>query len=285
MRAIELHQHFRQVGRWVDWDGGTCDGFKAGDPETTVTGIAVGWISTLPALQEAISARCNLFITHEPTYYNHMDNDESVFSHAHARAKRDFLRRSGLVVYRCHDLWDCMPDIGIPDAWAQGLGLAGPPLRKGPVPDRPPKGAQWDQFYAVYRVERQPVIRLAYAVLDRVRVIGQETVQLVGDPERIVESVGIGTGAICNVQYLAAEFGAGAVIATDDGMSFWRDGAWCLDRGTPLLVVNHATAEEWGMDTLARYLAQHFPEVPIHRVRQGCLYRCVGAAQTGEQVL
>ena len=71
--------------------------------------------------------------------------------------------------------------------------------------------------------------------------------------------------------------GAGpeALLVTDDGMSFWADGSWAIDRDLPLLVVNHATAEEWGMRSLAAYLRAHFPGVPVHHFPQGCLYETI----------
>ena len=71
---------------------------------------------------------------------------------------------------------------------------------------------------------------------------------------------------------------ADALLVTDDGMSFWRDGSWALDRDLPLLVVNHATAEEWGMRSLVKYLQVQFPGVPVQHFPQGCQYRSVRAA-------
>jgi hypothetical protein len=40
-------------------------------------------------------------------------------------------------------------------------------------------------------------------------------------------------------------------------------------------VVNHASAEEWGMRSLAAYLRTHFPGVPVQHLPQGCLYRTI----------
>jgi hypothetical protein len=63
---------------------------------------------------------------------------------------------------------------------------------------------------------------------------------------------------------------------TDDGIRFWQSGSWAMDAGLPLIVVNHATAEEWGMHSLAHYLSEQFPEVPVRFLPQGCMYRTVG---------
>ena len=74
--------------------------------------------------------------------------------------------------------------------------------------------------------------------------------------------------------------GPDALLVTDDGMRFWADGSWALDRDLPLLVVNHATAEEWGMQSLATYLKVHFPGIPVHHFPQGCQYQSVRAANS-----
>jgi len=68
-----------------------------------------------------------------------------------------------------------------------------------------------------------------------------------------------------------------ALLVTEDGIRFWADGSWAIDRDLPLLVVNHATAEEWGMVSLTAYLRQQFPGVPVHHFPQGCQYRTARA--------
>ena len=108
---------------------------------------------------------------------------------------------------------------------------------------------------------------------------------MLGDATRTVEYLAIGTGAACRVPQMAqlrAPDGSGpdALLVTDDGMRFWADGSWALDRDLPLLVVNHATAEEWGMQSLATYLQVHFPGVPVHHFPQGCQYQSVRAANS-----
>src|ERR1700716_2488291 len=61
----------KQVG--VEWKKETVDTFKAGNPDTAVTGIAVTMMATMDVLQRAASSGKNLIITHEPTFYNHLD--------------------------------------------------------------------------------------------------------------------------------------------------------------------------------------------------------------------
>jgi hypothetical protein len=58
----------------IPWQKETVDTFKAGDPDTKVTGIAVTMMATFDVLQRAAASGENLIITHEPTFYNHLDD-------------------------------------------------------------------------------------------------------------------------------------------------------------------------------------------------------------------
>ncbi|MBI3972115.1 MAG: Nif3-like dinuclear metal center hexameric protein [Chloroflexi bacterium] len=270
MHAIDLDQHMRSVGTWVDWDR-TVDTFTCGDPQTEVRGVAVAWQSQWPTLRAAHAAGCNLFVTHEPTFYVHRDDDPGVFGDEQTEAKRAWLAANEIVIYRCHDVWDVAPEYGIRDSWARGLGLQGPPLAEDAR-----------RYYGLFAVEPQPLHVLAQLLLARMREIGQRQIQLVGDGERVVRQLAIGTGTACRVPAMAAlrapdGSGPDALLVTEDGMRFWADGSWAIDRDLPLLVVNHATAEEWGMRSLAAYLRQQFPGVPVRHFPQGCLYQTIGS--------
>jgi putative NIF3 family GTP cyclohydrolase 1 type 2 len=270
VKAIELDRHMRQVGTWVDW-ANTVDTFKAGDPQAEVRGIAVAWQSQWPTLKAAWQAGCNLFVTHEPTFYVHRDDDPGLFADAQLEAKRAWLQETGMVIYRCHDVWDVVPQFGIRDSWARGLGLEGPPLAED---DR--------RYYGLYRVPPVSVGELARQIASRTAAIGQDQVQVVGNTERTVEFLAVGTGAACRVPHMAQlrtpqGRAPDALLVTEDGIRFWADGSWAIDRDLPLLVVNHATAEEWGMVSLTAYLRQQFPGVPVHHFPQGCQYRTARA--------
>jgi putative NIF3 family GTP cyclohydrolase 1 type 2 len=100
-------------------------------------------------------------------------------------------------------------------------------------------------------------------------------VHLVGDPETKVSRIALGTGAITNYAVMRG-MGADVLLLTDDGTRLWESAQWSFESGIPLLLVNHATAEEPGMMTLVEYLAEQFPEVLVHHIPVGCLYRTVG---------
>lgn len=111
-----------QVG--VPWREQTVDTFKAGDPDTPVTGIATTMMATFEVLQKAAASGENLIITHEPTFYSHLDGtdtfrkeDDPVWAE-----KEKFIREHKLVVWRFHDHWHMRRPDGILEGMTHALG-------------------------------------------------------------------------------------------------------------------------------------------------------------------
>ena len=68
----------------------------------------------LDVLQRAAAKGQNLVITHEPTFYNHLDKPEGMDQNdAVWTAKRTFIEKHGLVVWRFHDHWHMRKPDGI----------------------------------------------------------------------------------------------------------------------------------------------------------------------------
>ncbi len=263
MTAHDVREHLKTLdGGWVNWDN-TVDTFKTGDPSVELTGIAVGWMSYTESLKKAADLGCNLYVCHEPTFYNHHDTDERIFDFPGVQAKRDWLEESGMVVLRCHDLWDQVLRIGIPDSWGEFLGLG--------------DAIDGDGYYRVYDVSGETAQSMARKVATQTKRLGQDTVHLLGDGGAAVTRAVIGTGAITPYQHFITEYGADLAICSDDGFTYWRDGAMAIDLGVPAIVVNHAVSEIYGMELLARHLAKALPSVPVHVIEQQCMFQTVTA--------
>ncbi len=258
MKAVDLHEHSMKVGAWVDWSN-TVDEFLDGDPDIEVTGIAVSWMPTFHTLERARELGCNLFVTHEPLYVSEPDETRLVGPGDPWVRKRAWLEETGMTVYRCHDLWDDYPSIGIHGAWAKWLGFIGEPLAA-------------EKYYEVHGVEGLNLGELSRIILERVKPLGQEAVHVIGDPEAKVSRVALGTGAITNYRRMHA-LGADVLVLTDDGTRLWESAQWAHDGGASLILVNHATSEEPGMISLAVYLRGAFPGVRVEHIPGGCLYR------------
>jgi len=182
MKAIDVMNHFREIGTWVNWER-TVDRFLHGNPEVEVRGIAVAWIASNAALQKAAEKGLNLFISHEPCFYGR--SEERPAARELAQKKRAFMDRHGITLLRCHDTWDRMPEIGIPDAWGDFLGFETEPR---PV----------ESFYKICLMEETTVEDVARRILEKVKPLGQDCVMVLGDQQKRVSRMAIGTGAISN---------------------------------------------------------------------------------------
>ncbi|MEO2004628.1 MAG: Nif3-like dinuclear metal center hexameric protein [Candidatus Poribacteria bacterium] len=263
MTANDVREHLKTLdGGWVDWDN-TVDTIKIGDPNVELTGIAVGWMSYTESLRRAHDLGCNLFVCHEPTFYNHLDKDQKIFGHPGVQAKKDMLDEMGMVVMRCHDLWDQLLDIGIPDSWGQFLGLG--------------EAIDGSGYYRAYDVTGETALSLARKVAGQTKRLGQDVVHLLGDGAAPVTRAVIGTGAITPYQHFIEEYGADVAICSDDGFTYWRDGAMAIDLGVPAIVVNHAVSEIYGLQLLAEHLDGALPDVPVHFIEQKCMFQAVTA--------
>jgi putative NIF3 family GTP cyclohydrolase 1 type 2 len=259
MKASEVRAHFQEVGTWVDWEK-TCDQFLRGDPETEVRGIATAWIPTNAALKAAAEKGLNLFITHEPAFLTSY-GDKYPSSAQLIEDKKKLIDELGTTVMRCHDTWDRMPEVGIPDAWAAHLSFESE--RRDP-----------DSFYKICLTGNITVEELAGKVRERVEPLGQDTVLILGDRKRKVGRMAVGTGAITRLPEML-DLGADVLLATDDGMNFWSGGIWAVDLGVPVLIVNHATAEKPGMQAMVGYLEERFPGVPVEYIDVAIPYTSV----------
>ncbi|MBV9279510.1 MAG: Nif3-like dinuclear metal center hexameric protein [Chloroflexi bacterium] len=263
MNAQTVYDHLRSLdGGWVDWDA-TTDRFVAGDPAAQVSGIAVGWMSYSWALRRALELGCNLFISHEPTYFGARDDEDRIFRFSGVEAKRRWVEGSGLTILRCHDLWDQLPGIGIPDSWAEQLGLGEPIAGEG--------------YFRLYDVRGRTARSIAVQVAAKTRELGQDAVQLLGPPDVPVSRLALGTGAITPFPQFLENYAADLALCSDDGFTYWHGGALSIDLGVPVIVVNHAVSEMHGIKRLAEHLRRRFPEVPVHYITQGCMYQLIRA--------
>lgn len=268
LTAGQVDDHLRSLrGNW-EYPPDTVDTFKVGGRETIVRGIAVAWLPFTWALQKAIELGCTLFVTHEPTFYDHHDDREELFSLEIVGERKRLLEDSGLAVLRCHDMWDRDPERGITTAWADFLGLS--------------NLVDSDEYARLYEIEPVSAGEFAGHVAALTAELGQPGVHLVGDAGRDVSRVCVGTGAISPYLELVSRFSPDLVVCSDDGMDYWRDGAFAVDGGPPIVVVHHGVTEEPGVANLAAELQSAFSDIPVHHIEQRCMYEFVPPPDSGK---
>jgi hypothetical protein len=168
------------------------------------------------------------------------------------------------VIIRCHDVLDKIGGFGIPFAYGRLLGFgSGDIIRSKP-------------YYNVYRTEPRPAIEVARSIAAKMIEVRQPGVAFYGDKNRLVDSVGIGTGCFSDPMEFMG-LAPGLFVAIDDVVRTWTQTVYARDSGHPLVVVNHGATEEAGVRGLSEFLKSRFPERKVIHYAQGCGYDWVTA--------
>jgi len=265
LRCVDLHNHFKstETAKIVKWDKST-DKFTFGDPLKPVRKVAVAWKARWDTLKEAESRGADLFISHESICVhaqNSYQGTEEIFALPSELGKFRWLKETGLVVYRCHDIWDRFPGTGIRDTWRKRLTIG---------------DNIYHDEYPFYITEVDPMTLgdLSRHILEQVKPLGQNGVMVSGDINRIIRRIGTGTGQNTNSAKLK-ELGADVGIMSDDGYLHVRMGAHAHELDFPTIIVNHGVSEEWGIMNLAAYIQNVFPELEVFHIPQFCPYQVI----------
>lgn len=224
----------------------TVDIFKAGNPDTVVRGIATSFMSTFDVLQRAAAAGKNFIITHEPTFWNHLDNTENLADDHVFQQKMEFIRQNNLVIWRFHDHLHALSPDPIFVAFQRQLGW-----------EHNVSGAM-RYSYEIPETTLEALARHFQSALKT------DSMRIIGAPEMMVRTVGIAGHDI--ITTMRALRGVDVVVIPEgrewDSIEYVRDMA-DLDQKKGLILLAHEMCEEWGMDDCANWLRGFLPEVPI----------------------
>ena len=242
----------KQVG--VEWKKETVDTFKAGNPDTAVTGIAVTMMATMDVLERASEKGLNLVITHEPTFYAHLDTPEGMPESDPVWAeKRAFIEKHGMVVWRFHDHWHMRKPDGIEAGMVRLLG--------------------WEKFQ---KPENQYLFVMPETTLKKLaeelaNKLASPVVRVVGNPEMKVTKVGFSPGAAgFQRETQALERDDVQVLVVGETRE-WETVEYAADavtqgRNKALIVIGHVPSEQGGMEECTRWLKGFVKQVPVEFV-------------------
>lgn len=235
--------------------GGTSDGLRFGSPDQPIAGIVTTHMATMQVIRQAIQIGCNTIISHEAPFFSPDD------PHAGDRVsgiKKDLLEENGIAIYRLHDLWDNYPQYGVADSWAAHLALGAPADARGrlKVYDIPTQFLS-DFSERVKEMMRLPVLRVA------------------GDLASPVSRVGLGPGEHGRLEDLNAcmEMGCDCFVAGESSESL--SARYATDSGISMIVTGHTESENPGLESLAAFLKEHFPDIKIEFLDAGAVYSYV----------
>jgi len=238
----------------VPWKTQTVDTFKAGNPETRVTGIAVTMMATLDVLQRAAAKGANLVITHEPTFYNHLDRPEGMDENdAVWKEKREFIEKNGLVVWRFHDHWHLRTPDGILAGVVKSLG--------------------WEKYQSAENPHlfTVPEITLEKLAADVAKQLDTPVLRVVGNPAMKVTKLALSPGSAgFERETHALEMENVEVLLVGETRE-WETVEYAADAATEgkrkaLIIIGHVPSEQAGMEECARWLKTFVKNVPVEFV-------------------
>lgn len=237
----------------VPWQADTVDTFKAGNPDEPVTGIALTMMATMDVLERAAASGKNLVITHEPTFYNHLDKLDVL-----AEKEKDpvlatklvFITEHHLVVWRFHDHWHRRTPDGIEAGMAHVLGW-----EKQQDPEN-------QYLFAV------PETTLESLAADLKKTLDIHVLRVVGDPHLKIKKVALVPGASgFQKETLALERNDVDVLITGEPRE-WETVEYVADavaqgKHKGLIILSHIPSEQAGMEECTRWLRTFVNDVPV----------------------
>ena len=238
----------------VPWKTETVDTFKAGNPDARVTGIAVTMMATMDVLQRAATKGENLVITHEPTFYNHLDRPQGMEENDPVwKEKREFIDKNGLVVWRFHDHWHLRKPDGILAGMVQTLG--------------------WEKYQSAENPHlfTVPEITLEKLAADVAKRLNTPVMRVVGNPEMKVTKLALSPGSAgFERETHALEMDNVEVLLVGETRE-WETVEYAADavsegRKKALIVIGHVPSEQAGMEECVRWMKTFVKGVPIEFV-------------------
>jgi putative NIF3 family GTP cyclohydrolase 1 type 2 len=240
----------------VPWQAETVDTFKAGNPDSPVTGVAVTMMATMDVLERASASGKNLIITHEPTFYNHLDKLDELEEKENdpvLAEKLAFIAKQNLVIWRFHDHWHMRNPDGIEAGMAHALGWEKYQVRDNPY---------------LFEIPETPLETLAG---DLKKKLGIHVLRIVGDPQLKVKKVALVPGASgLRKETRALEMKDVEVLVTGEPRE-WETVEYVADavtegRRKALIILSHIPSEQAGMEECTRWLKTFISEVPVEFV-------------------
>lgn len=226
----------------IPWNTDTVDTFKAGNPDTPVTGIAVTMMATLDVLERAAANHENFVITHEPTFYNHLDVPEGMPENDPIwTEKRAFIEKHNMVVWRFHDHWHSRKPDGILVGMVHVLGW---------------EKYQRTDFPYAFTLPETTVAKLAKETSTK---LGSSVLRVVGNPEMKVTKIALSPGAAgFERETHALERDDVEVLLLGETRE-WETVEYAADAVTEgkrkaLIVIGHIPSEQAGMEECTHWL-------------------------------
>ena len=234
-----------KVNVMCPWSAETVDTFKSGNPGDEVTGIAVCMFADMKVLKQAVADNCNLIITHEPTFYNHLDETTSLENDPVYLGKIKFINDNKLVIMRFHDhIHRTIPD-GIYAGMIERLGWS---------------NNRVDSSMLRFRFEKQ---KLSDFIKKLKLTFPGNSFRVVGNPDLELTNVALSVGAPGSGTHLKLLRENIDVLVAGEAPE-WETYQYVYDaqlqgKNKAVIFLGHALSEAAGMQYCARWLKGFLP--------------------------
>jgi len=247
MNVKDMYDYLKSLSKS---DVNTTDTLKIGSWEKEIKKVAVCCIATIEVIQKAAEWGADLIITHEPTFYDHLDcineNDNVI------KDKLKLIENAGFSIIRFHDyMHSCEPDM-IAEGELHYLGIEGEYV----------KGKEWavNRFYCK---EKMTPVNLAKLIEEKlnikhVKICGARDVEC----DKISLCFGAPGGVFDELRDEEIE-----IVLTGETCE-WKLGEYARDAALlgykkAMLIIGHMGSERDGMRYLAKVLSDDFRSLDI----------------------
>jgi putative NIF3 family GTP cyclohydrolase 1 type 2 len=233
------------------WADQTVDTFKAGDPRSETTGVAVCMFADMQVLKEAVEKGCNFIITHEPVFYNHLDQTESFQNDPVFLEKKEFIEKNRLVIFRFHDhIHKTEPD-----------GISVGMIRKLDLNQFAVNGSQ-----TFFQVPEKTLKDYANELKHRFEL---ESIRVIGNPDLKFTKLAFMAGAPGGQRHIQMLRNNEVEVLIAGEAPEWEtylyaNDAVQQDKKKAVIFLGHIKSEEAGMEYCAEWLREFVTEVPVH---------------------
>jgi putative NIF3 family GTP cyclohydrolase 1 type 2 len=233
------------------WADQTVDTFKAGDPRSETTGVAVCMFADMQVLKEAVEKGCNFIITHEPVFYNHLDQTESFQNDPVFLEKKEFIEKNRLVIFRFHDhIHKTEPD-----------GISVGMIRKLDLNQFAVNGSQ-----TFFQVPEKTLKDYANELKHKFEL---ESIRVIGNPDLKFTKLAFMAGAPGGQRHIQMLRNNEVEVLIAGEAPEWEtylyaNDAVQQDKKKAVIFLGHIKSEEAGMEYCAEWLREFVTEVPVH---------------------
>ena len=211
-------------------------------------------MATLDVLKRAAAGGNNLIITHEPTFYNHLDKSDEIAQGENdpvLAEKRAFIEKHDLIIWRFHDHWHARKPDGIEAGMVRALNWA---KYQDPANEH------------LFTVPPTTLRDLADEIQNRLQI---RAMRVVGEPDMRVTRLAMSPGAAgFGRETRALEMPDVQVLIVGETRE-WETVEYVSDavsekRNKALIILGHIPSEQAGMEECARWLKDFVTEVPVN---------------------